>query len=442
MSWVPIRKKLTATFGVLRTLTASRKMYWVAAALFAALGIFFGDKLNENLTWIDSRYAVYQYLQYRLSPRKPHPQRTILVLITDDEYWKGSLDGRAPIKRDYLADLIEKIAAADPAVIALDFDFRSPAPDGTPLEFPAYQTETDQLVQSIKNVASSGKKIVLTKSLGIEDNNLVVDSDIYGDHLSDSENVTTGFHVLSDDVRVLPLTVDLGTGKTMDSFCLALAKADNVPSLKDISDFEATYYAGFIPADEYPKLTANQVLNHAPEVRMLAHKVVIVSGIWHLMAYNRGDVTNSYPTPSGMIPGSVIHANYFEALLDSRFYRVWEGWYGRLFEFILALQVALAFHLILPWWKKTAMITLTYVAVVLISYVSLINFGWFFDPLIPVVMVTAHGIVEQVRGWKKQAGEHAAISETQRSRASGVAPGDDSEVRGVLPQFGRGPQHT
>jgi CHASE2 domain-containing sensor protein len=88
-----------------------------------------------------------QFFQQLLDwgPRPPEPNFTKIVLIEDDEYWSPTLGGRRPIKRDYLAKLIDKLASLQSQVIALDFDTRLPDPQSydVPEE---YRNETDALI--------------------------------------------------------------------------------------------------------------------------------------------------------------------------------------------------------------------------------------------------------------------------------------------------------
>lgn len=394
-----------------RTPLSWLKNYWVRVVIIAIIGIGLGEKADDTELWIGYRYHVYQLLQ-NLSPRRPHPQRTVLVLVGDNEYWSGKdLQARVPIKRDYLARLVDEAAAANAAVIALDFDLRSPSPEGNPLEFPEYQKETDALLLAIQKAATSGKKIVLTKTVGeVGPDAIGTESDIYGREDPGWENVSTGYHVLPDDTRLLPLALKINTGRAIDSFCLAIARSENTPTLSDISDFGAKFYAGFIRPDQFSRLTADELLNHDQKTKILANRVVMISGDWHSLGPNRGPVVNSYETPVGVLPGVIIHANYFEALWDARFYRVWEGWYTRILEFLLALLVAMPFAMkITPKLKKLTVVVAPYLLIFVISYVSLINFGWFFDPVIPVLSVTAHGILETVLHWKEAASRPPAV---------------------------------
>ena len=390
------------------------KKYWVRVALVAILGIYVGEIINDTECWVRIRYGAYQFLQ-SLSWRKPHAQRTVLVLIGDDEYWKGELESRVPIKRDYLAKLVDAASAANAAVIALDFDLRSPSPEGNPSEFPEYQAETTKLIDAITSASSSGKKIVLTKTLHDEGGGIfVTESDIYEPMPTQWQNVRTGYHVFADDTRRLPPVLKTKTGQLIEPFSLALARAENAPALEDIADFTATLYAGFLPTDKFPKVYATDLLKNDKKPD-LANKVVIISGVWHQLGFDRGAEVNAYDTPVGHIPGVFIHANYFEALWDSRIYRVWEGWYMRTTEFFLAFLIALPFAPALQKRTKRERILVgafPYVLISLASYISVINFGWFFDPLIPVLSVTAHGVLERVLHWRAAAAKYARLVKT------------------------------
>jgi CHASE2 domain-containing sensor protein len=375
------------------------KNYWVRVIIIAIVGIYIGERLDETECWIRIRYEVFQRLQ-NLSPRKPHPQRTVLVLIDDDDYYKEPLQSRVPIKRDYLAGLVDAISAANAATIALDFDLRSPRPEGDPSEFPEYQGETNKLIQSITTASSMGKSIVLTKTIHDEGvGEYVIESDIYDPVPGAWQNVKTGYHVFSDDTRRFPPVLMTIKGQPVEPFSLSIARAENAASLKDIPNFADTLYAGFIPLGEFDKVSAREVLNGQKREK-LANKVVLISGVWHQFGYQRGPIVNSYDTPVGTLPGVAIHANYFEALWDSRIYRVWEGKYMRITEFILALFVAFTLHNSLRGKTKKAMLVVPYLVILVGSYAALIMFGWFFDPFIPVLSVTAHGIFERVWEWR------------------------------------------
>jgi CHASE2 domain-containing sensor protein len=386
--------------------------YWVRVILITLLGIWIGAKLDDKDAWIGIRYQIFRVMLY-LSPREEDVQRTALVFIGDDEYYKpdGELQNRRPINRRYLAKLVNAASQANAAVIALDFSFNSPNPQGNPPENPQYQPETAELVNAIWNASNSGKKIVLTRTITEisneeGDKTYEFESDIYGPNVLHWNNVWAGYHVLPDDVRNLPLVVRTPGGNLIESFCLAIARADNAPRLRTLSNLRATYYAGFLRREKFDDiLSANELLNGDPrQTAKLANRVVILSGEWHEFSNGRGPVVAAWETPVGSLPGALIHANYFEALYDKRFYRVWEGWPIKIAEGLLALLVAVPFGIRFESGTKKALaIAALYVLILVVAYVSLINLGWFFDPFIPILMVTLHGAFEQIMHWREEA---------------------------------------
>src|ERR1041384_7495045 len=134
------------------TAAARRWTYWAGVVVFIVLGMLFSDWAARQDFWPKARYVPYQFLT-TLGGRKPPPQTPVVVLVDDDEYWRGEPARRAPIKRTYLAKLLRAIDAAEPAVIAVDFDLSSPTPDGSVVEHPDYVEETATLLRTIRELA-------------------------------------------------------------------------------------------------------------------------------------------------------------------------------------------------------------------------------------------------------------------------------------------------
>lgn len=386
--------------------------YWIRVALITLLGVWIGAKLDDSAAWIGIRYQIFRAMLY-LSPGEDVVQRTALVLINDEEYWKpdGELKGRRPINRSHLAKLVTAASNANAAVIALDFSFNSPDPKGNPMENPLFQPETSQLVDAIWNATQAGKKIVLTRAItevshDPKHKTYEFESDVYGPDVLSWDNVWAGYHVLPDDVRNLPLVVRTPSADLIESFCLAVARADGAPRLRTISTLTPTYYAGFLPREKFLDiLSASELLSgDRKRTGKLANKVVIISGEWHEHSRGRGPIVAAWETPVGVLPGALIHANYFEALYDKRFYRVWEKWPKKIVEALGAFLVAVPFGMRFDTRRKRVLaIAAPYVLILFLAYVSLINFGWFFDPFIPILMVTLHGAFEQVMHWREAA---------------------------------------
>lgn len=405
-----------ASLGMMRYIKQLARrgiVYWTRIGLIIFAGVYAGGWLTERDYWIDQRYKVYQFLQNRL-PRKPHPQRTVLVLIGDEEYWKGELAGRVPIKRGYLARLVHEIDSANAAVIALDFDLRSPSPEGNPVESPAYQGETLMLLEEVKR-ASHRRKIVLPKTIGLDDRQrYVLESDIHGGYDFQGGDVSFGYIALPPDTRQVPLlSLPVQNGPPIASFSQAILKADNEAILSEHHEEPTLPYSGYMTSEAFPAVTADQVLKRDPEaLRKLAFKVVVVGGSWHDRAFNTGRLVDIYETPVGSIPGVLIHANYFEALLDSRIYRPWKGWLLTLLEVLQSLAIAIPFALDTRFLYKVLAVAGISVLLVVFSVLSLMVLGLFFDFFIPEVLVITHGVVEQIREWKERAAASGGRKQT------------------------------
>jgi len=62
-------------------------------------------------------------------------------------------------------------------------------------------------------------------------------------------------------------------------------------------------------------------------ISKLGFKVVIIGGGWHQYGVDSGPQNDAHESPVGLVYGAFVHANYVEALLDSRAYSpMKEGW--------------------------------------------------------------------------------------------------------------------
>src|ERR1035438_5502021 len=114
--------------------------YWILAGVFSFLGWYGSHLLDDSSSWLEVKYRAYVLLQDSRGGQRRVPQTT-LVAIDDEEYYGRVLAGRRPLKRDYLATLISRIAEARPLLIALDIDFRSPVPNSMSSHFDDYREE-------------------------------------------------------------------------------------------------------------------------------------------------------------------------------------------------------------------------------------------------------------------------------------------------------------
>lgn len=407
--------------GLVAQLRAKSLAHWAWLLALIAIGTFIGHEIGEKRLWTDVRYRIYQETLALTRIRGPlYPKRTALVLIQDDEYWKGELAGRAPIRRDYLGRLVEKLDAADAAVIALDFDLRSPAPDGSMVEHPAYVGETACLREALK-CAAKHRPVVLPAAVGFDaDGAYVEQSSIFSGFDFDSDQVSRGYIQLPYDLRRVPVALELADGHLLDSFALSMVGAvdptahqrvteRNSDALPFGSYMTEREFAGTAPTDVRLFSSADVLSADVAELRRsLGHKIVVVGANWSRDGYATGSRIDLHPTPAGRMPGAMIHANYVEAILNERTYQPLSDKLVLAFEILLVLAVGIVLALNLGALRKTATIVGLSVFLILTSYFFLQNLGVFFDFFVPVVVLAGHVAVEKVLYWRHQACYSAA----------------------------------
>jgi CHASE2 domain-containing sensor protein len=105
----------------------------------------------------------------------------------------------------------------------------------------------------------------------------------------------------------------------------------------------------------------------------------------------------------GVIGGAFIHANYVEALLDSRLYKPLTDTVIVSIELIFTCIVAVIFALNLRPRSQMGVSILLCIILGIVSYFFLQNLGIFFDFFIPTVLLGSHVVVEKVREWRAAA---------------------------------------
>jgi CHASE2 domain-containing sensor protein len=396
---------------VIKRLAGKKPWYWLKVAIIIVIGLYLGHSLDEEGYLTGPRYKMSQFLQ-SLTPFPPYPKHTALVLIQDEEYWRGEPEGRVPIKRDYIGKLMEALDKANAAVIAIDFDLRSQsAPGSDDLEQPGYRAETDLFCKAVW-AASQRRKVILPKTIslthvGKDDYFYETKPDIYDKCDFGGGRVSKGYIALPPDTRLAPLlSLEVKGGPPLDSFSQAIARAHDEDVLRHLRETEELPYASFINQEEFEKkvVSAGDLLKGEPAaLKRVENKVVILSGAWHSQGFETGMLIDSYDTPAGIIPGAFIHANYVEAMLDSRIFRTWGGWTLVIIEILLSLCVALPFALEIRALQKLLAVVFIGLVTLVFSYFSLRNLGLFFDPFIPLILVAAHGAFEQIREWRADA---------------------------------------
>jgi CHASE2 domain-containing sensor protein len=141
--------------------------YWLVASIIVGVSAAGSPYVYDYFNIQAARSWIFQKL-LEWGPRAIEPKYTKIVLIEDDDYWLGDLAGRRPIKRDYLANLVEKLSLAHAHVIALDFDIRSLDPTSSQIP-EEYRQETHDLIKEIVQAAARGTKIVLAAPIFWDD---------------------------------------------------------------------------------------------------------------------------------------------------------------------------------------------------------------------------------------------------------------------------------
>jgi len=408
----------------------TRPGHWLGVVVLIVAGAWLGELLGEHEAWINLRYRIHSYLAH--SPRPAYPRFSALVLIGDDEYWQGPLARRVPTKRRYLADLLRLLNQAGPAVIALDFDFRSPTPDGSIRDNSDYTGETRDFLSAVSSVAPT-TPVVLPRTLGF-DHGYQTESDIYEHYPFPTGNVFTGYIALPYDLRQVPFPLPLRDLKCQpgqcaeghcsqhrcweDSFAVAIVRASgDTRALRVTQHNETLPYGTFIRPGELQTYSAGDILRRWSPSQLkqnLAHKIVIVGAAWSRFANGRGGPVDSYFSPIGTASGVFLHANYVEAIKDSRVVPPIRHWAAIAIEVALSLALALMFSFtIRTRYKAIGVVTLC-ILVIALAYFSWQNLGLFFDFLIPMILLVAKGAYEQVRAWQKGARELAHLQTHSR----------------------------
>ena len=290
--------------------------YWASALIVLLVSTFGAPYVYDLLHLAQPRARLFQYL-LALDPRPLEPRFAKVVLVGDDEFWKGYPAGRRPLKRDYIASLVNKLVQAGAHVIALDFDMQLPDPEASqPSVSKDYIKETNILIRSIIAAAEQGKKIVLPRTIWLNRRGeYYLEPDIfqpYGictnigkdgkwenpgsrEFSIDEEarrNITCGYIALPYDILMIPERLKLNNDRYIDSLALAVARAANPELMRHVSP--QPVYSNDIPEDKMREfgtiISANHLLN-ADEGALreeLGAQTVIVGGNWSIYAYDRG----------------------------------------------------------------------------------------------------------------------------------------------------------
>jgi hypothetical protein len=406
--------------------------HWIRFGILLAAGSYLGHELNDSPAFRDRfndiRFAIYQY-ETRAQRRGPiYPQHTILVLLNDDDYWGPRFESRDPLKRDQIAALLDKLNQGGADTVALDLDFFSPIPDKPDYEYPGFVAEDQVLKAAIKRMCDAGRHVVLATDAELVagyDAGSELDSDpppgseveqpsIYTQWLPELPCVLTGYTDMPKDLRKINGVITLQGGRALDSFALAMVKVgDPVAYASTVSREDKGFRFGqfLTPADFSPKngrqfvFSGEAIFSMDPNTlrQALAEREVIVGTHWHRFAYGLGAYGDMHDTPGGREPGSMIVANYVEAMRNETgtFTAISERTVEVL-EWAMACGLALLGALEIPVAWKWAGFVLSFLLSVGLSFVLLQNLGLFLDFFIPIVIIVIHTVVEHLLEMRRE----------------------------------------
>lgn len=406
-----------------RYIVANRR--WVYAVGFIGAGIYAGSWLEEKNAFLDLRYGVHQFTQQLGSKLRGdlYDHNTVVVLIEDDIYWKDSYEGRRPINQQNLAELITKLNEYNPRVIALDFDLRSPMPDGSVIQYPRYAEETGKLADAVKAITTSNNgrtKVVLPKTLGYDGPSWIMESDTY-----DGRDLGTphfGYIVLNDDYRIIPASVKLKDGSRFYSFSQAIVRAFDITGKAlrfDQEDGSPTYAGPYLEEDDFIQYSAGNVLDPTSSIQAelpdkLSGKIVIVGGAWNRYAYGRGPRIDERTTPADTAPAVFLHANWVESILQQRAAKPVAHWIAIALEVVVGFFGYAVFTYRMRWyWKAIYLVSLAAFWLI-VAYVSAQNLGLFFDPLTPTLVGVGKAAYEEIHEWYKDAKKYREQHESSK----------------------------
>ena len=411
----------TRILDIIRPFTKKGWGHWVRFGLLLAAAIYVGHLLKDSPWLTNLRYYIYNKQLSMRDDAALYPKRTVLVLLDDKDYWGDTYQSRTPLKRDQLADLINKLNSYQVNTIALDVDLRSyvtanpnPKPKSPNFpDYPDYQNEDQALVDAIKGTCAAGHHIVLASSVSFGDDGYSEMPSIYTNSVPGPPCVQKGYIQLPFDMRLMPGQLPLAKGPPLDSLSLAVtgiadptAYASAIASSND--GFRGFRFSEYLTPADFKKRDGRQFIFNGTEIMTmdeatlrsdLADKLVFVGANWHTNPFSpaTSPLVDTHNSPGGMEPGLMLHANYVEAMLDrtGTFTPVSDNT-AELIEIGLALVLALIGVLEIHTAWKWAAFALGILLSILFTYTLLQNLGLFLDFLVPLLMIVFHTAGEEI----------------------------------------------
>lgn len=372
------------------------RRYWIIAIILTIGGTALEGVLDNFDVGLGVDYLIFKRME-DFTPRRMRVKRTAVILITDDEYWH---ELTARVRRDYLANLIQVLSTAHPALIAIDLDLQSPGTDEP--DFAAFREEDTKLFAAIEAAATTCPIILPTK---FSKATKVLHPTIFqGHHFTN--NVRWGHIKYYHDKRMIPIGLLLNDGTHLDSLAEAVVRAEDKDALIGLGDENGPTLATLIPAPDFQPHGLRSVLQSDPQSLRTLYgcKIVIIGGSWHTDQFQGQDLVDKQSTPVGEMPAAILTANYVEAMLDSRTFQQTDTLWATLLCFVLSGLVAICFALLSNSWARFGGIVGLSLVLTFVVYEVFQDLGQYFDFYIPLALITAHALITKVLEWRD--GEH------------------------------------
>jgi hypothetical protein len=404
--------------------------YWATAFAILLVTLWAEPFIDSHLNLKAERNWLFQRLAR--TPTNPTTAgQARLVILGDEEFWKGDLHHRLPTDRTYIARLVRALDTAGASVIGLDFDLGAPlpAPPSRPGDYRAadswdgYDRETQDLVMAIDEVAEE-RKIVLAKTMDGPDNGpFRLLNDVYNPYgicvrlTADGvwentgtpqfplkpaarHNISCGYINLMDDPRRIPPAARIvGLQPRLDSLPMAMARARSPSAVppRDGPPRYGQYVEGDLIADHAVTISASELLKDPVKARdVLQGWPVIVGGAWHQYAYGLGPIIDTHPTPLGAAPGVLLHENLLEAVLARRTYPGLDENSMKVLEAAVGIVAAVFFAAFAGFVRKLLAVTAVVTGLFVLQWAILRLFGFFFEALIPVLALGVHTLIDRL----------------------------------------------
>jgi CHASE2 domain-containing sensor protein len=396
--------------AILHPITRKGVGHWLRMLLLLAGGYYAGHLLRNGQWLTQLRYDIYAK-QLKLQHRGIlYPQRTAIVLIGDEDYWSARFEERKPLKRDQLAELLDRLNEAGANTVVIDIDLRAPVPDQPAYEFPTYAPEDAKLLAAVDRMCKAGGHVVLSSSVeyaadGVHYRQM---PSIYTPSLPSLPCLKSGYIETPFDLRRLPGPIEVEGGRRLDSLSSAAVRiADPIAYDEMTRDDEHGFrFTRFLTEAEFATRDGRQFVYSAQQLRddplpelhaQLADRIVFIGAHWHVFARGAGAYVDLFSSPGGVLPGVMLHANYVEAMLDrtGTFSPVSDET-AEILEGILVVALGLIgvmdLHASFKWGAFVSGLLLS----IIFTYVLLQNLGMFLDFAIPLLMIVIHTLVEEI----------------------------------------------